>query len=114
MNTPQPVTPAEVEARRRAAALGFRARLPNASPGVRAAAEMAEVAIRYGTLAGANPPRSIRTVHQVVADAVISGLSGTPAPERVTAAEREAHAAKVWGDIVRRLPVVGAREPARA
>ena len=114
MNTPQPVIRAEVEARRRAASLAFRAKLPNASPAVRATAEMAEVAIRYATLAASIPPGSIRTVQQVVADAIVSGLSGRPAPERVTAAERAAHAEKVWGDIVRRLPVVGAREPVRA
>ena len=52
MNAPSPATaPAEVEARRRAASLAFRARLPHASPEVRAAAEMAQAAIAYADAA---------------------------------------------------------------
>ncbi len=114
MNTPQPVIPAEVEARRRAASLAFRARLPNASPEVRAAAAMAEVAIEFARVFAAIPPGSIRTLPEALEEAIISGLSGRPAPGRITAAERAAHAEKVWDDILRRLPVVGAPEPARA
>ncbi len=74
MDATQPVIPAETEARRRAASLAFCAKLPNASPEVRAAAEMAQAAIAYADAASAH----------------------------------------VWGGVLRDLPPVGAREPARA
>jgi len=114
MNAPRPVIPAEIEARRRAASLAWRASMPRATPQLQAAAAMAEAAISYGTLAADHPPGSIRTLQEVVADAVVSGLSGRPAPERVTAAEQEQHAAKIWTSILRDLPPIGAPERAPA
>lgn len=54
MNAPQPVIPAETEARRRAASLAFRAKMPNASAEIRAAAEMAQAAIAYADAASAH------------------------------------------------------------
>ena len=110
MNARCPAIPAEVEARRRAASLRFRASMPRATPEVQAAADAVEVAIAYATLAAAHPPGSIRTLQEVVADAVVSGLSGRPVPERVAAAEREQHAAKIWADILPSLPPVGTPE----
>ena len=115
MNAPSPATaPAEVEARRRAASLAFRARLPHASPEVRAAAEMAQAAIEFAQLSAAHPPGSIPTLEQAVSDAVIAGLSGRPAPERVTGAEREQHTVKIWDGVLRHLPPVGSRAPSHA
>ncbi len=114
MDAARPMIPAETEACRRAASLAFRARLPNASPEVRAAAAAAQAAIEFAQLAAANPPGSIRTLEQAVSDAVIAGLSGRPAPERGTAPEREQHAANVWDGVLRHLPPVGSRAPSHA
>ena len=114
MNAPRPAIAAEAEVRRRAASLAFRARLPNASAAVRAAAEMAQAAIEFAQIAAANPPGAIPTLEQAVSDAVIAGLSGRPAPERGTAPEREQLAAKAWTSVLRHLPPVGAPEPSRA
>ena len=114
MNAPRPVIPAEIEARRRAGSLAFRAKLPHASAQIRAAAAAAQAAIEFADLAAAHLPRSIPTLEQAVSDAVIAGLSGRPAPERGTAPEREQLAAKAWTSVLRHLPPVGAPEPSRA
>ena len=114
MNAPRPVIPAEIEARRRAGSLAFRAKLPHASAQIRAAAAAAQAAIEFADLAAAHLPRSIPTLEQAVSDAVIAGLSGRPAPERGTAPEREQHAANVWDGVLRHLPPVGSRAPSHA
>lgn len=107
-------TPAETEARRRAASLAWRARLPRATPEVRAAAGMAEAAIQFAELSAANPPGAIRSVGNALDNAFITGLSGRPAPGRVTPAEIAARGAKVWSGILRHLPAVSGAAPASA